>query len=288
MTAQNNTLITRPDKLQEFQTALQQTGWGNFWVLTDFDRTLTTAFVDGEKRPSIISVLRDGNYLTPDYAAKAHALFNNYAPQENDSALPRNQREKAMDEWWRTHFALLIKSGLNKKDLEKVVASDKVQLREGVKEFINFLHQRKIPLVIISSSGLGHETITLYLERAGCLKDNIHIISNAFTWGAEGKALTVQEPIIHSLNKTIASAKALPIYKKLQTRRNVLLLGDSLNDGDMIQGFEYNLALKIGFLNEEIEKKLPIYKSKYDALLLNDTSFSFVNELLNSIQLQNR
>lgn len=69
-------------------------------VLADFDQTLTKALVDGEKSPSLISILRDGNYLTADYAAKAHELFNQYHPIEIDPNISLEEKKLKMQEWW--------------------------------------------------------------------------------------------------------------------------------------------------------------------------------------------
>jgi hypothetical protein len=114
-----NVLIPNPEVLEQAKKEFKKGGAEKIHVLADFDRTLTTAFVDGKSIPSLISVLRDGNYLTPDYAGKANALFEKYHAIEIDSKIPLFEKKKAMLEWWKTHFALLVECGLNKSDLEK-------------------------------------------------------------------------------------------------------------------------------------------------------------------------
>ncbi|MEW6063334.1 MAG: hypothetical protein AB1571_03120 [Nanoarchaeota archaeon] len=70
--------IVIPDKkrLGELEDKISKQGVSKLHVLADFDRTLTKAFVDGKEVPSLISVLRDGNYLTQDYAQKANGLMH--------------------------------------------------------------------------------------------------------------------------------------------------------------------------------------------------------------------
>jgi len=253
-------------------------------VISDFDRTLPYAFVDGQKRPSLIFILRDGNYLTPDYARKAHVLFDKYHPIEVDPDIPLDEKKRAMKQWWETHFDLLIRSGLNKKDVESVVSSEKVKFRDGALKFIDFLHSHNIPLVIMSSTGLGGNAISLYLERIGRLYDNIHIIANFFQWDKSGNAVGYKKPVIHATNKDETMIKAYPeIYEKIKARRNVLLLGDGLGDVGMIEGFDYKNLLKVGFLNEDIEKNLEHYKKVFDVLVLNDFSFKYVNKLISEL-----
>jgi len=75
------------------------------------------------------------------------------------------------------------------------------QLRDGAHEFFMLLEQNDIPLIIMSSSGLGIDSIAMFLEAEHEQHDNVHIISNHYTWDENGKATAVQEPIIHGMNK---------------------------------------------------------------------------------------
>ena len=121
-------IISNPGNLENKKKLIQQGGSYKIYILTDFDSTLTKASIN---KPSLISILRNGNYLTPDYAAKAHDLYKKYHPIEIDFKIPLPEKKKAMQEWWEAHFNLLIKSGLNKKDLKSVVESGKIEFREG-------------------------------------------------------------------------------------------------------------------------------------------------------------
>jgi 5'-nucleotidase len=278
-----NIVIARLEKLEAVKLNFKSGGAQKIHILSDFDRTLTTAFVQGKSVPSLISVLRDGDYLTPGYRAKAQGLYNKYHPIEIDSLIPLAEKKKAMEKWWRSHFELLIQYKLNKKDMVKVVESGKVKLRQGAGEFFDLLHKHSIPLVIMSSSGLGCESISLFLEKQGYFFDNIHIASNIFEWDKDGYAVKVREPIIHAFNKDETMVRDFPFFESIKNRKNVLLLGDSLGDIGMIEGFEYDNLIKIGFLNEAVEQNLPEFKKNFDVVLLNDSSMDYVNELLKDI-----
>ncbi len=276
----SNIVIPDPSRLEKLKKAISRDGTENIHVISDFDRTLTYAFVNGEKVPSLISILRDGSYLSEEYAKKAHALFKKYHAIEIDPNVSASERKKAMLKWWSEHFDLLLREGLNKRDLERVVQSENIRLREGVLDFIDLLHAKSIPLVILSSTGLGGEAISLILQRYGKEYDNVYIVSNSFVWDKEGKATGVKKPIIHSMNKDEAEIKKLPVYQAIKNRRNVLLLGDSLGDVDMAKGLEHEQVIKIGFLNEDVEKSLKKYKEVYDVVLLGDGDVSYVNSLI--------
>lgn len=276
-------IISNKERLENVKKAMEKDGASKLHVLTDFDRTLTTAFMDGKSVPSLISILRDGDYLTPDYAEKAHALFNKYHPIEIDPDVPFEKKWAAMDEWWRKHFKLLIESGFERSDLVKAAVLGKVLLREGFNEIADFLDSRNIPLVIMSSSGLGSESIALYLKQAGKLYDNVHIICNEYEWDEAGRAIGVREPIIHALNKYETAIQDYPAFDAVRERKNVILLGDSVDDVGMVQGFEYNNLITIGFLNDKVEENLERYQKAFDVVITGDGSMEYVNELLNEL-----
>lgn len=278
-----NIVISNPDKLEKIKQAIIQDGCGNLHVLSDFDRTLTKLFVGGKEIPSLISNLRDGNYLTPDYAEKARALFNKYHPIEIDPSIPQEEKKKAMREWWFNHAQLLAKSKLNKKDMERVVNSGKIELREGALEFFDLLYGAGIPLVIMSSSGLGTDAISMFLKKQGILYDNIYIISNTLGWDKKGNFTGVKEPVIHSLNKEETMIRNFPVFKKIKDRKNVLLLGDNIEDVGMIIGFDYKNLIKIGFLNKDVDKNLKNYSENFDAVVLNDAEMFCINDLLKEL-----
>lgn len=280
-----NVIVANLAELEKVKKRFQADGANKLHILSDFDRTLIYAFVNGERVPSLISVLRsDSKYLGDDYAEKAQVLSKKYHPIEINPKIPIEEKKKAMEEWWTTHFDLLIKSGLNKKHLEETVESGKIKLREGAKEFFDLLHRYEIPLVIMSASGLGGDVISMFLKKEGKLFSNIYIISNSFIWDKNGNAVGVKEPIIHSLNKDETIIQDFPlIYEKAKDRKNVLLMGDNLEDTGMIEGFGYDYLIKIGFLNEVVNENLEEYKRVFDVLIINDSSMAYVNTLLKEI-----
>ena len=273
-------IVVNEKILEGIKKRISKDGFDKFHIVADFDRTLTKAYVNGEKIPSLISILRNGDYISEDYARRAHELADKYRPIEMDVNYDSEKKRKKMYEWWRKHFDLLIESGLNRKHIESIVKSGRAQFREGVKDFLNYLNECKIPLVIISSTGLGSDSISMFLEYQGVFYDNIHIVSNQYEWDEDGNAVSVREPLIHVMNKDETTLDDFPFYKEIKDRRNVLLLGDSLGDEGMIEGFSYSNLIKVGFLNEDVEKNLGVFKYNYDVVLTGDQDFNYVNELM--------
>lgn len=275
-------IIFNPDNLEKIKSTLSQDGAEACHVLADFDRTMTKAFVDGKKVPSQISLLRDGDYLTPDYREKAHQLFDKYHAIEKDPNVPIEEKKKAMREWWTKHFDMLIETGLEKQDIESIAKNPNVQLREGASEFIKYLKEKNIPLVIMSSSGVG-DAIDMMLKNQGLLHNNIHTITNHYIFDEAGKATGVEEPIIHTLNKDETAIQNYPPYEAVKDKKNVILLGDGLGDLGMVEGFDYDNLLKIGFLNYDVEENLENYKKSFDIVIADDGDFKEINNLMKEI-----
>ncbi|MFA5917332.1 MAG: hypothetical protein WC850_03820 [Candidatus Gracilibacteria bacterium] len=267
-------------KLEEILEKIKSDGLDNLHILADFDKTMTKAFSAGKKRPSLISVLRSEGYLSEEYSHKAYELYDYYNPIEIDPKIDLETKKQEMTIWWNKHLDLLVASGLHKKDIQSIIDSRLIELREGVKDFLRFLSENNIPLVIISANGLGTDSIEIYLEKEGFLTPNIKIISNEFIWDTKGNAIGYDKRVIHVFNKDETVLHEFPeIYSQIENRKNVILLGDSLGDVGMIEGFGYNNLLKIGFLNNNEEELLEEYKKNYDIVLTGDNDALILKDL---------
>ncbi len=268
------------DKFEETLYKIKKDWFDNLHILADFDNTLTKAFSAWKKRPSLISVLRDEWYLDEDYSKKAHELFNYYNPIEKNPNISIEEKKKEMTNWRKAHFDLLLEKKLNKKDIEKIIESKIIELRTWVKDFLVFLSKNNIPLVIISANWLWADSIEIYLKKEGFFTKNVKIISNKFEFDNSWKAINYDKRIIHSLNKDETILNTYPeIYKEIEKRKNVILLGDSIWDAWMIEWFEYESLLKIWFYNEENEKLLDEYIKNFDLVLTWDNNATVLKDL---------
>ncbi|MFC1640881.1 hypothetical protein ACFL2D_02395 [Patescibacteria group bacterium] len=273
-------LISNKEHFEKNQEAIIEAGPDKLHFIADFDRTLTKAFVNGNPIASPMNVIRDEGYLGPEYTKQAQTNFDKYHPIEIDPEVSKEDKTKAMEEWWTKQYELLKKHGLNKKHIDRAIRSRMVELREETDVLLATLNRLGIPLVIMSSSGLGNYSIRQYLKKEKLLFDNIYIVSNSFEWDDEGYLLTVKEPIIHSLNKYETTISGADFYPKIKQRKNVVLLGDSLDDIGMVEGFDFDNLIKIAFLNPNTEANTDAYNERYDVLLLGDTNMNFVNEFV--------
>jgi 5'-nucleotidase len=73
------------------------------------------------------------------------------------------------------------------------------------------------------------------------------------------------------------------IFEKIQNRKNVILLWDSLWDHHMVDGFDYENLIKIWFLNDKVDELLDEYKKRYDIVITWDWDFGVVNDIMKEI-----
>ncbi len=277
-------IIPNHKNFERLKVQIKKTGYQNLHILSDFDRTLTYGTINGVRTPSIIYMLRDGGHLVAGYTEKAHKLFNKYHYIETDPDIPLPEKKKAMQKWWETHNKLLIESRLSKSDIEDIVQNGHVKFREGVPEFLDLLYKNDIPLIIFSASGCG-DAIQLFFQKIGKDYSNIFYITNKFNWDNNERAISTKGPIIHCMNKDETILEKIPeLYKSIKNRKNVVLLGDSIGDLGMIEGFDYSNLLKIGFLNFDYDKLRKDYEKNFDITLEGDKDFNFINTLIRDLK----
>ena len=281
-----NVIIPDLAKFEKLRKIFIGQGAQNLHVLTDFDRTLTKAYVAGQESSTSFAQIRNGGYLGTDYVTKTKDLFLKYNPIEIDSELSRDERAPFMMKWWRKHIELLIENGFNKDIITEIVrASKDIEFRSGALDFLRMLHKKSVPTVIMSA-GLG-DMILENLRMKDSLHDNVYLISNLFEFDAKGRALEIREPVIHSMKKHEITVPGFPVFEKIKDRKNVLLIGDTLEDVGMIDGFPFVNMIKVGFFNGDSSASdgadLEEFKKNFDVIILNDGPMDFVLELCREI-----
>ncbi len=277
-------IISNEKRYEEIKQKIKEAGLGKLHILSDFDRTITYGLdKTGKRTPTVIAQLRSRpDYLGEEYMKKANALYDIYRPIEVDNSLSLEEKKEKMSEWWEKHFALISQIGFNKDLIRRVIKENPLQFRKGSLEFFSFLDKSNVPIFFITA-GPG-DLVDEYLKENKIDYSNIFVVGNRYAFDSLGNAMQIQRPIIHTFNKTEVTLKGAGFFEKVKERKNVILLGDSIGDVGMIEGFDYDNLLKIGFLNEDVEKNLPCYKENFDVVITNDGDFSFVNDFLESLK----
>jgi len=129
----------------------------------------------------------------------------------------------------------------------------------------------------------------MILEKENKIHSNIRIVTNKLIVNDEDDIVGFSDPIIHVFNKNGATiVKYLendePYKQDFESRKNILLIGDSTGDVHMADGLlDMHHCIKIGFFNEDHEERLNIYKEIYDVVIVNDGSFDYVHDFISDI-----
>lgn len=245
----------------------------NTWyVVTDFDRTLTMGI-----SKSSWGVLSSDTFGCNDYIKERDDLDNYYRPLEISDKLDDDEKAKYMEDWWNKNIELIIKYKLSEDVIKNAIKDVNImKFRDGAISMLKSFHKRNIP-VIIFSAGIGN-FIELFLKLHGCYYENIYVISN-FIKFENGLAIGLENNVIHSLNK---NENLLPkdILKRINKRENILLMGDHSGDVKMVNDIKREKAFKIGFLEENVNGNMELYRNIFDLVCTDETSFSTINDVI--------
>ena len=109
--------------------------------------------------------------------------------------------------------------------------------------------------------------------------DKVKIFSNGFLY-EEDRAVGFTRPVIHILNKQQF------IYEHdHEFRKNVILMGDVLEDVGMVKETKHDVVVKVGFLNEpkNYDQQIEEFKKAYDLVVVGDGSLLPVYYLLKKL-----
>lgn len=272
-------------------------GADNLEIVFDFDRTIIHgSILDNHKVveiPSVIAILREVNFLDEQYVNQTKSWYNHYSnlsksyPQMTKQELSNN-----FEKWWRDHYNLLQNKGLTLDIVKNVCLSNYIKIRGGIKEIFDICHDKNIKIIIVTSTGLGLESVIYILQRYNIYSDNIEIISNNIVWNNKGQMIGIIEPVIHSYTKNT--------FLKV-TKKNIIVVGDGLGDAELIKESEGQGAidlhvLKVGIFENNIKSfnqdNLEKYKKSFDIvlesvydcdqdLIKQEDQEDFVNDLVN-------
>ncbi len=213
-------IISNPSEFERKKALLRAGGAKHLHVVADFDKTLTKAVWNGEKRFSLIELIRKYHYLSDGYVAEAYGLADTFRPWENDQSLSLEERKKRMVEWWSMHVKVMSKYGLSREIVEKIIQEQEMGPRDGLSTFLDTLSSQHVPLLIFYAAVTN--LIEGFLLKEKMLHENTHIISNAFAFDQHGMVTGYRGMIIHSLNKSEVAVKDTPYYSQIVSRPNVI------------------------------------------------------------------
>lgn len=195
-------------------------------------------------------MFRKCKQLPQHYFDEAKGLYNKYRPIEIDPYISMNEKSDAMRDWMLAANNLLKDIEFDSDEIEEVALQFENVLRDGTEEMFEKLNKAKVPIVVFSA-GLG-DMVEGVLRCHNAFYDNVQIISNFLKYNGNKLDGFKNSVLIHTFNKN-ECALAKNHLKLLENRQNVLLMGDTIGDADMVQGIkDVKAVLKIGFLYENV------------------------------------
>ncbi len=260
--------VALQDKIAQLKS---QTKNEQLCVVSDWDRTLTKARTEDGQDATSYSAIAHGAYLGEAYRIEMDRLYAQYRPIEISQNISHREKQKAMRDWWTAALAMMQKYGLTEEVIEDIAIRDFMRLRDGSIDLFKILADREIPLLILSA-GIGN-VIAKYLKVRALLTSNVAITANKLIF-EQGAVAGFCKPIIHSFNKA---------RHAITPQGCVLLIGDTIEDAQMVNDAQANCIIRVGFLNESVEENSATYLRAYDVVICNDASMVPVIELLETL-----
>ena len=245
-------------KFSDFAAA----GGTDVHVVCDFDRTLTVKNSGSDDEVTTWHILRDH---LPEAARKQYMqLFEKYRALELGGMLTMDGAVT----WWSSILDLFVANTVNLAVVEDDFLS-RANMRPGTKELFKYCADKGIPTVIFSA-GI-REVIDIW-----CRKYNIEptlVISTSLRLTEDSRIVGWnRDTLVHALNKTEASHPGLHDLRR--ERRNVLLVGDGIDDASMAGGS--GDVLKVRILDprpDEADDQTQVSRSyeKFDAIIRSGT-----------------
>ena len=227
----------------------------NFYILIDFDRTLTKGnSISGWR------VLYHSGLLGGDFTKRYDEIHN--------------QHHETWEYRFKAYINLLREKGLDNEIIKDAVKDTKLELRDGAKEFLLQMYNLNIPVIIISCS--LKNVIKEYLKFNNCYYNNIFIYSNYYDIEDNGKN-DIYEVTPHSKSRITFSKELNEIIK---TMDYALLFGDIVDDVNMVSKDKLNTTITVGFLDKKIEENLELYKSTFDIVLTDNANFKEIEDII--------
>jgi len=242
-----------PEVLLAAKTVLSRPGT-RLLVVSDFDHTLS------DFRSEQCHELVGFNALYREqFLAEFRAIFHT---------------RQALDGWWRAaHNCIVEKSGLTRQMLEDRLNGSNVGVREGLQQLVALLRAEQVPLLVVSAGIRDVITHTLLRHQVDSRSDHLfHIDANYITFASCGRIASIlPESPVHADSKHLVASRAPHLFPfSTQARKpeypvdatNIgadgvdgvdtvaLLLGDRVQDFDVLKHHPNILSLRMGFARD--------------------------------------
>ncbi|XP_018788098.1 PREDICTED: 7-methylguanosine phosphate-specific 5'-nucleotidase [Bactrocera latifrons] len=280
----DNCKIKDKQRVERILNEFMSGGHERLQIVSDFDFTITKQRTsNGATVPSSFGIFEECKSLPPNFVKAARELHDIYRPIEVNPHISREEKVKAMIEWWTKSGENLMGFTFDLKEIDEIAKKYAYSMRDNSHELFKNLDALNIP-VLVFSAGLGNCVIAM-LRQAGLFYPNMKVISNFLQFKDESMLNGFQEPIIHTFNKNETMLEGTDYYDLVHSRDHIILMGDSLADSGMADGVPASShVLKIGFLFHHANEYLEEYMNTFDIVLIDDQTMNVPLTLLKLIE----
>ncbi|KAI4462765.1 nucleotidase [Holotrichia oblita] len=248
----SNVYIKDKTKVNEIINELAKAGINKLQVILDFDRTVTKQHVNGVRQYSSFGIFEKCPSLPASYLSAVTHLNEKYMPIEFNPLVPRAEKKKHMEDWWRLSEETLIGLTVSQTEIDEVVKEIQPPLRDGCPEFFSSITKENVPILIFSA-GLG-QTVVSVLKYHGILNEKVKVVANFLKYDENGVIQGFRDNIIINVfNKNESVLRGTEYYERIKDRTNAIVVGDSLGDASMFDCVAHKASvLKIGFLYDHV------------------------------------
>lgn len=229
-------------KINENKLQILKLNTKNFYVLADFDNTITS-----KECKSSMGIITNSEMFGKEFAEEHSRICSQYKIKAVE-AIDYDMKNEMWNKTLTGFFELFKKYNLNKEVLKNIVMNSNIRFREGFFDFLKFLYKNQIPVIIISAGVTN--CIEIFLKNNGALFDNISIISNTIKFDDNGTIVEIPKFIINPANKNMIDFPN-DIQKKIEKKEKVVLFGDTPGDIRMIENKDREKSLSIAFANKK-------------------------------------
>lgn len=282
-------VYSTPDHKAQIEI-LQKAGVGDkLFVIADFDRTISGfKGPNGEPCDECHDIIFRHCSPSETWAEAVDTLWNRTRSEFGVLRdKPVEERERLARWWWTYANNLMIEHKINQNMIHSAIKKANTAPRAGALDFLQRCVDCNIPVIIVSA-GLQPVIEEFLLQHNETLLRSplLSIHANRMTFDESGVLVECagEEDMIHFQNKhrIFSHCEAYFAELRAQGREHALLLGDSLEDVRCLEAIPYQSAIKIGFANRPTND-VREYLERYDAVIAEDGSFEYVNNVLNRL-----
>jgi len=279
--AKDKVLVGDADSFNSKMAQIRSAGAEEIQCVFDFDATISKHKHNGEAAASCHTALE--KTLGEEKFAEMVELRNKYIKIEFDPSRTAEEKSPHMTTWWSTAHKKIVEHNVQKSTIQESVRTSAIHIRANEAEFFKLLE--KTP-VLLFSAGIKQivEYAMEYKASAG-LTSNMDVVSNEMIFDENENVTAFTEPLIHTFTKNTQSIGET-WRKKLHERKNVLLMGDSEGDPNMVRDDDVpagGTCLRVGFLNRDSPEAREKYQKIYDIVIVDDESLSVPIQIVKNL-----